>query len=599
MLLKENALGGHIYHIYEDPEMSFSGIKDILVKAANGELQGTEKVDGINGVFSYSVRDGKARLYRNKSGGMTVEDIEQKYSGTDKANVGKTFTNALTAFEKFFKSMDTVSLTEIFGRDGHKLYNCEIVDSQLPNVIHYDGNKIIIHLTGHKLYKDGQYIPSKFTEEIQYLGKAITALSSQDGYSIEINKLFELKEIENKEILKEVMDQLNEEMYRSQMKDSDTIKNYLISRKNQGFSEHRAKLQPLEQIINSYAQTLLEGMVSQYVEDHDEELSRLNQIDSTRRISTTTEGFVFHYNNKLYKFTGTFSPINKAVNDKRKLAENVNPAETYMFFPGAFKPPHKGHMSLVRKYAPKVNNFVIVMSQKPRSSGNLNVEYDLAREVWDKYLEKCGLKERVKIVDTEISPILKMFDIINTQVPQGSKVYLLRSTKDGDDNRFNLNTKRDDITIKIVNAQPLGTMGSTGFREAIDASDLIEMGKYIPDDIKHKDMFSEYVIDKAKNTEEIPISINETLDILDELIISETIRKTGNKYCLYSKKSHKNLGCYDSKSGAEKRERQVQYFKHVNEEGAVANSLAAAQIPFAPVPNKIRRGKKNVRRKNS
>jgi hypothetical protein len=36
MLLKENALGGHIYHIYEDPEMSFSGIKDILVKAANG-----------------------------------------------------------------------------------------------------------------------------------------------------------------------------------------------------------------------------------------------------------------------------------------------------------------------------------------------------------------------------------------------------------------------------------------------------------------------------------------------------------------------------------------------------------------------------------
>jgi len=43
--------------------------------------------------------------------------------------------------------------------------------------------------------------------------------------------------------------------------------------------------------------------------------------------------------------------------------------------------------------------------------------------------------------------------------------------------------------------------------------------------------------------------------------IDETIRKVGSKYRLYSKKG-KNLGTYDSRAGAEKRERQVQYFKH-------------------------------------
>jgi len=47
--------------------------------------------------------------------------------------------------------------------------------------------------------------------------------------------------------------------------------------------------------------------------------------------------------------------------------------------------------------------------------------------------------------------------------------------------------------------------------------------------------------------------------------IGEHIVKQGSKYCLKSKKNNKNLGCYDSKKGAEKREKQVQYFKHMKE----------------------------------
>ena len=40
-----------------------------------------------------------------------------------------------------------------------------------------------------------------------------------------------------------------------------------------------------------------------------------------------------------------------------------------------------------------------------------------------------------------------------------------------------------------------------------------------------------------------------------------TIRKVKGGYRLVSK-SGKNLGTYDSKAGAQGRERQVQYFKH-------------------------------------
>lgn len=45
----------------------------------------------------------------------------------------------------------------------------------------------------------------------------------------------------------------------------------------------------------------------------------------------------------------------------------------------------------------------------------------------------------------------------------------------------------------------------------------------------------------------------------------EHIEKVGSKWRLVSKKTGKSLGTYSSKAGAEKRERQVQYFKHAGE----------------------------------
>jgi hypothetical protein len=48
------------------------------------------------------------------------------------------------------------------------------------------------------------------------------------------------------------------------------------------------------------------------------------------------------------------------------------------------------------------------------------------------------------------------------------------------------------------------------------------------------------------------------------LTFKEHIVKVGSKFRLVSKSSGKNLGTYDTKEGAEKRERQVQYFKHQN-----------------------------------
>ena len=69
--------------------------------------------------------------------------------------------------------------------------------------------------------------------------------------------------------------------------------------------------------------------------------------------------------------------------------------------------------------------------------------------------------------------------------------------------------------------------------------------------------------------------------IIDEndiyAIINETITKKGSKYCLLSKKTKRNLGCYNSKSKAKNRERQVQYFKHMKEMSTAGGAGAAIQ----------------------
>lgn len=59
----------------------------------------------------------------------------------------------------------------------------------------------------------------------------------------------------------------------------------------------------------------------------------------------------------------------------------------------------------------------------------------------------------------------------------------------------------------------------------------------------------------------VPCPACSPVEALDEHIV-----KRGNEYELKSKKSGKNLGTYGSKKGAEKREGQVEYFKHLKED---------------------------------
>jgi len=77
---------------------------------------------------------------------------------------------------------------------------------------------------------------------------------------------------------------------------------------------------------------------------------------------------------------------------------------------------------------------------------------------------------------------------------------------------------------------------------------------------------------RNKHGKEYSIRIHQKATTLAKSV-DETIKKVGSQYELVSK-SGKNLGKYPTRAGAEKRERQVNYFKHVKEDAWTGDNPA-------------------------
>ena len=64
ILLLEGAIAGHMNHVYDNGEMSFAELKQLVVAAADGKLRGTEKTDGQNIYISFNVKTNRAVQYQ-------------------------------------------------------------------------------------------------------------------------------------------------------------------------------------------------------------------------------------------------------------------------------------------------------------------------------------------------------------------------------------------------------------------------------------------------------------------------------------------------------------------------------------------------------
>jgi len=176
-------VAGHMAHLSEDTDLTFSEIIDILGKVANAEItNATEKVDGQN-LFLTVDGSGEIKTARNsgdvKKGGMTTDEYISKWAGHPAENA---FTNGFKAVSAALRKLSPDDLEAIFA-SGQKYVNMEIMYPNNPNIILYSSPNIVLH--GLQYFGDNEE-----TAEMRQLTKQkFSKLSSLiDGASETVGK---------------------------------------------------------------------------------------------------------------------------------------------------------------------------------------------------------------------------------------------------------------------------------------------------------------------------------------------------------------------------------------------------------------------------
>jgi len=289
---------------------------------------------------------------------------------------------------------------------------------------------------------------------------------------------------------------------------------------------------PIEDAIHDFAVAMLEGMESAYILDNSKELDRLKKevetaiksiqayqgpgqemaheilakqlkkIKSLDNITSVAEGFVFEYDGQLYKFTGNFAPINQILGLFRfgrggvkipRVDEAKGATETVAIVPGAFKPPHRGHLDMVKHYADNADRVIVMVSPKARQTpSGQDVGQDKSIAIWELYLNKSGLKNVEVIPSPHPSPVRSAYEYVENTAQPGENVILGTSTKGGDQSRFAKNVQAyAKEGVRVLDPMkfafdPVGEeLSASDFRSAAESSDI---DRFLPSGVEPQDV---------------------------------------------------------------------------------------------------------------
>lgn len=636
ILLLEGGVAGHMNHLYDNGDLTFSKLKEIFTAASNGELQGTEKTDGQNLYISYSVKEGKAKAARNKgnikAGGMDAEALASKFA--DRGPLTDAFVDAFATFEKAVQSLDPKTQIKIFGPENDIYYNAEIMDPRTPNVINYDTKTLLIHQVGHGWYnketgaKDEEKDVSENVKVLQQVLEQMQEVTAMDEYTVQVNAVKQLEALADDIALNDAIQGLDSIMSKAGVDDNNTITEFMITQLmplvtkipvdeevQKGIIKRLLKIKgapglpqlskgqppeikqqisalakdknllpkivkPLELIIHDFGVEMLKGLQSAFILDNSKEVKRLQaevaqaiqaiensdnedahkllalymqKLKSVEKYDTATEGFVFDYDGVTYKFTGNFAPANQLLGlfkyGRGKIPPMIKEEEsetTEMLFeapdeydvavvPGAFKPPHRGHLAMIAEYAKISKRVVVFMSPLARKlPDGREMTFDMAYTMWDSYLKAAGLNN-VKVLESPVnSPVGASFKFVSNEeenpdwAQPGEKVVLASSTKGGDDSRFGDKVQkyaREGVEVfskavevkgdAFVDTRTGEPLSASTMRDAIANRDLETFAEYLPKPLRGN---AEKLLDKLTPAEEETVSemlfrmINEVLD---------------------------------------------------------------------------------------
>ena len=586
-------VAGHMAHLSEDTDLTFSEIVSILGKVANADIKNaTEKVDGQN-LFLTVDGSGEVRTARNsgdvKKGGMSTDEYISKWLGHPAENA---FTNGFKAVSAALRKLSPDDLQAIFA-DGQRYVNMEIMYPKNPNIILYSSPNIVLH--GLQYFGDEEETPEmrqltkqKFSK-LAGLVDGASETVGKEQWSVNGPKLVALKKLADGSALEAVTSKIRSfaapvgmnatlgdyieqvvKGYTEQAGMPADVTEKLVTlmlrpdeAKEQGITVVKLKkglpkelqttvsnlgaktksrkyiasiLKPIEVAISDFAIEVLRGVKSYFVSDNDQEVARMRaeleqsiaylknlqasgdekmgelvdqqlaKLGDVENLASSMEGVVFEYppgSDKIYKLTGAFAMANQIIGRARRSGmtedeeleleviedESDDPVvdadypKTVAVVPGAFKPPHKGHLDMVRSYANIADEVVVLISRPTKSGRKLPNGREITAEdslkIWN--VLTTGMPNVRVEISTHASPINAAYEYVGDEGPLnvGDKAILGCSNKGGDCKRWTgaeKYIKQGVELVPVTGVEPTARAGgepysATDFRNALGNPD--------------------------------------------------------------------------------------------------------------------------------
>ena len=186
-------------------------------------------------------------------------------------------------------------------------------------------------------------------------------------------------------------------------------------------------------------------------------------------------------------------------------ADPVGPmagGETIAVIPGAFKPPHRGHLAMVEEYANKADRVIVLISAPVMAGRKLSNGREITAEdsqkIWDLYTDHLP---NVEVnISPHASPINAAYDYVGEEGPLniGDNVILGCSNKGGDCKRWlgaEKYIKKGVTLLPITGVEPttrdkLDAKGEPVPFSATDMRELLGLAEEDPDAIEELEEFT-------------------------------------------------------------------------------------------------------------
>ena len=370
-------VAGHMDHLYENRDLTFSEMKEILQAASNGELTTEEKVDGQNLFLSYSIPEGKAKGARNKgnlkSGGLDATALATKFAG--RGGLTEAFTGGFATFEKAVEALSNEEKERIFGPDTNIWYNAEVMDPGSKNVILYDDKTLKIHDVGHFVFdrESGEKspIPEGTLETLDDAFERMQEKLHGDDFKLARQALIQLQKLEHDTVLINATRAIDREISSEGLGDNSTVLDYMFKRLLNGIDSDlpetlreelvkyiltlpgniglrqlkksvppqdlpelqqivatkkmllKDAIEPIEKIIHDFTVEILKGLESIFIADNDKEVMRLKaelheavkDITSVGAENPEAMAIMQTHLNKIKEFSNITTPVEAVVFD--------------------------------------------------------------------------------------------------------------------------------------------------------------------------------------------------------------------------------------------------------------------------------------------